>query len=358
MNYFAKAAPKIAEPLFRQSPAAEAKAPHPSAPSFPHTRLRRNRQAPWIRNLVAENALCVNDLIWAGFVVEGHGKREPIPSMPGVVRYSIDELAAEVEELSSLGVNAVALFPAHAPEEKDERGSLATDPDNLICRAVRAVKKAAPNIGVICDVALDPFTTHAHDGILKGQKILNDETVDILCRQALAQVQAGCDVIAPSDMMDGRIGTIRRTLDEAGFTDTILLAYAAKYASAYYGPFRDALNSRGKLRGDKKTYQMDPANVDEALREVAMDINEGADIVMVKPALPYLDVLAKVKETFAMPTFAYQVSGEYAMLKAAIAAGWVDPKIFMETLLCLKRAGADAILTYAAKEAAQIIKAG
>jgi porphobilinogen synthase len=346
MNYFTKLQPLLKET--HREPG--------HGPAFPATRMRRNRQSPWIRNLVAENALSVNDLIWAGFVVDGKGVREPIPSMPGVARLSADELVAEAQELASLGVQAMAVFPAHDPSEKDEEGTLATDPDNLICRAVREVKKAVPEMGIICDVALDPFTSHAHDGLLSEDRILNDETIEILCRQALVQAQAGCDVIAPSDMMDGRVGAVRRALDEAGFQNTLILAYAAKYASAYYGPFRDALNNRGKLRGDKKTYQMDPANSDEALREVALDINEGADIVMVKPALPYLDILRRVKESFSMPTFAYQVSGEYAMLKGAIEQGWVDPRIMMETLLCIKRAGADAILTYAAKEAALFLK--
>ncbi|HVY12941.1 MAG TPA: porphobilinogen synthase, partial [Alphaproteobacteria bacterium] len=300
----------IAKTLLRPVLKPEKKALEAQAPGFPATRLRRNRQAPWVRNLVAENALSVNDLIWAGFVIEGKGRREPIPSMPGVSRLSIDELVAEAQELQSLGINAIALFPSHDAQEKDEQGSLAIDPDNLICRAVRAVKQACPNMGVICDVALDPFTSHAHDGLLHEGRILNDETVDVLCRQALVQARAGCDVIAPSDMMDGRIGAIRRCLDEAGFENVILLAYAAKYASAYYGPFRDALNNRGALAGDKKTYQMNPANSAEALREVGMDVAEGADIVMVKPALPYLDVLRLVKNEFQMPTFAYQVSGE------------------------------------------------
>ena len=327
------------------------------APSFPATRMRRNRQSPWIRNLVAENSLSVNDLIWTGFVVDGVRRREPIESMPGIVRYSIDELVAEARELDTLGLSAIALFPSHMPEEKDEDGSLATDPDNLICRAVRAVKQALPHVGVMCDVALDPFTTHAHDGLVRDGRIVNDETVEVLCRQALVQAKAGCDVIAPSDMMDGRVGAIRGALDQAGFQDVVILSYAAKYASAYYGPFRDALNNRGALSGDKKTYQMDPANSDEALREVALDLAEGADIVMVKPGLPYLDIIARVKATFGVPTFAYQVSGEYAMLQAACDAGWVDGKrIWPETMMAFKRAGADAILTYAAKDIAKALK--
>lgn len=328
-----------------------------AGPAFPATRMRRNRQAPWVRHLVAEHQLSVNDLIWTGFVVEGVKKRIPIPSMPGIVRYSIDELVAEAQELAELGINAIALFPCLESDQKDDKGSLALDPDNLICRAVRAVKQSVPNMGIICDVALDPYTSHAHDGLLKNNVILNDETVEVLCRQSVLQAKAGCDIIAPSDMMDGRIGAIRKALDEAGFIDTIVLSYAAKYASAYYGPFRDALNNRGALKGDKKTYQMDAANSDEALREVALDIAEGADMVMVKPGLPYLDIIQRVKSTFRVPTFAYQVSGEYAMLRAAADNGWVDgERIFAETLLAFKRAGADAILTYAAKDAAKLIK--
>lgn len=326
-------------------------------PSFPHTRLRRTRQTAWLRNLVAENAVSVNDLIWTGFVVEGKGVREPIPSMPAVSRLSIDELVAEAQEVKSLGINAMAIFPALDNKLKNAKGSEATNPDNLICRAVSAVKKAVPDLGIICDVALDPFTDHAHDGLLVDGKILNDETVEILCQQALVQVRAGCDIIAPSDMMDGRIGAIRKALDGAGFQDKLILSYAAKYASGFYGPFRDALNNKGSLKGDKKTYQMDAANSDEALREVAMDIKEGADMVMVKPGLPYLDIVHRVKTTFNMPTFVYQVSGEYAMWKAAAQNGWVDSdRILMETMLSFKRAGADAILTYAAKDVAKLLK--
>jgi porphobilinogen synthase len=377
----------LPRPVVRDlQPSVTSEAPAAGAPSFPSTRMRRNRQSPWVRNLVAENALSVNDLVWTGFVVEGVKKRVAIPSMPGVFRYSIDELVAEVQELAALGLNAIALFPCLEPDQKDDKGSLALDPDNLICRAVRAVRQAAPEIGIICDVALDPFTSHAHDGLIRAvgplapdrlrggdsrsaegmapsaetsrekYVILNDETVDVLCHQAVLQARAGASVIAPSDMMDGRIGAIRKSLDSAGFQDVILLSYAAKYASAYYGPFRDALNNRGMLKGDKKTYQMDPANSDEALREVAMDLNEGADMVMVKPGLPYLDIIARVKQTFGVPTFAYQVSGEYAMLRGAIDNGWVDERILLETMLAFKRAGADAILTYAAKDIAKLIK--
>ena len=326
-------------------------------PSFPSTRLRRTRQTPWLRNLVAENAVSVNDLIWTGFVVEGSGVREPIPSMPAVHRLSIDELVAEAQELKSLGINAMAIFPAVDNKLKNANGSEATNPDNLICRAVSAVKKAVPEIGIICDVALDPFTDHAHDGLLVDGKILNDATLEILCQQALVQVRAGCDIIAPSDMMDGRVGAIRKALDAAGFQDKLILSYAAKYASGFYGPFRDALNNKGSLKGDKKTYQMDAANSDEALREVAMDIEEGADIIMVKPGLPYLDIVHRVKATFNMPTFVYQVSGEYAMWKAAAQNGWIDSdRILLETMLSFKRAGADAILSYAAKDVAKLLR--
>ncbi len=326
------------------------------AQSFPNSRLRRTRQTPWLRNLVAENTLTINDLIWTGFVMEGSALREPIASLPGVARLSIDELVAEAQELKSLGINAMAVFPALDPKIKNATGSEAVNPDNLICRAVSAVKKAVPEMGIICDVALDPFTDHAHDGLLVDGKILNDETVEILCTQALVQVKAGCDIIAPSDMMDGRIGAIRKALDNNGFQDKLILSYAAKYASGFYGPFRDALNNKGSLKGDKKTYQMDAANSDEAIREVAMDINEGADMVMVKPGLPYLDIVSRVKQTFNMPTFVYQVSGEYAMMKAAAANGWIDgERILMETMLCFKRAGADAILTYAAKDVAKLL---
>lgn len=324
---------------------------------YPSTRLRRPRQTQWLRNLVAEHTVTVNDLIWTGFVVEGKGVREPIPSMPAVHRLSIDELVAEAQEVHALGIPAMAIFPALDAKLKNAKGSEATNPDNLICRAVAAVKKAVPDVGIICDVALDPFTDHAHDGLLVDGKILNDETVEILCQQALVQVRAGCDIIAPSDMMDGRVGAIRKALDDAGLQDKLILSYAAKYASGFYGPFRDALNNKGSLKGDKKTYQMNPANGEEALREVAMDIAEGADMVMVKPGLPYLDIVHRVKTTFNMPTFVYQVSGEYAMWKAAAQNGWIDSdRILMETMLSFKRAGADAILTYAAKDVAKLLK--
>ena len=327
--------------------------------AFPRTRLRRTRRYDWSRRLVAENALSTDDLIWPVFVIEGEEKREAVPSMPGVDRLSIDLMVDAVAGAGDLGIPAVALFAFVDPALKTPDAREATNPDNLICRAVRAVKESHPGIGVLCDVALDPFNSDGHDGLLRDGEILNDETVEVLCRQALVQAEAGCDVIAPSDMMDGRIGAIRGALDGAGLEGVKILAYSAKYASAFYGPFRDAVGSGGMLTGDKKTYQMDPANSEEALREVALDLEEGADMVMVKPGLPYLDVVRRVKDTFGVPTMVYQVSGEYAMLKAAAANGWLDnDKAVMESLLAFKRAGADAILTYAAPEAAELLRSG
>ncbi|WP_316976438.1 porphobilinogen synthase [Shumkonia mesophila] len=323
---------------------------------FPATRMRRNRRAPWARRLVAENSLSVADLIWPVFVVEGKGQRQPVPSMPGVDRLSIDQLVEEVGRAKALGIPAIAVFPYVEAALKTPDAREAVNPDNLVCRAARAVKAAHPDIGVICDAALDPFNADGHDGIVRDGVILNDETLEVLCRQSVVQAEAGCDVIAPSDMMDGRIGAIRKALDDAGRTDVLIMSYAAKYASAFYGPFRDAIGSKGALKGDKKTYQMDPANSDEALREVAMDIDEGADMVMVKPGLPYLDVVRRVKDAFGMPTFVYNVSGEYAMLKAAAGQGWLDnDRVVLETLLAFKRAGADGILTYLAVEAAELL---
>jgi len=333
----------------------------PAFPSgaYPRVRMRRNRRTDWTRRLVAENAVTANDLIWPVFVKEGPGAREPIPTMPGVDRLSIEALVDAAGEAASLGIPLVAVFPATPPALKSERGEEATNPDNLVCRAVRALKKAHPHLGVMCDVALDPFTTHGHDGVLRDGDVHNDETVEILCRQALVQAEAGCDVIAPSDMMDGRVGAIRRALDEAGFAHVQIMAYAAKYASAFYGPFRDAIGSKSNLgKADKRTYQMDPANGDEALREVALDLSEGADMVMVKPGMPYLDVVRRVKDTFRVPTFAYQVSGEYAMLMGAVERGWLDESVVIEALLGFKRAGADGILTYSAVAAAKRLKAG
>lgn len=331
---------------------------HP-APSFPATRMRRNRKSDWSRRLVSENALSVNDLLWPLFLVEGEGKREAVPTMPGVDRLSVDEAVAAAEEAASFGIPVIALFPYTSAEKRDPAGSLAHDPDNLVCRATRAIKKAVPNIGVLCDVALDPYTSHGHDGLMSGDTILNDETVEALVKQALVQVDAGCDIIAPSDMMDGRIGAIRAGLEAGGHTNTQIMSYAAKYASAFYGPFRDAIGSTGALKGDKRTYQMDPANGGEALREVALDIAEGADMVMVKPGMPYLDIVTRVKSEFGMPTFAYQVSGEYSMIAGAIERGWFDRnRIILESLTAFRRAGADGVLTYFALEVAKALKAG
>jgi porphobilinogen synthase len=323
---------------------------------FPATRMRRLRAADWSRRLVAENRLSTDDLIWPVFVVDGENVRQPVGSMPGVDRLSVDLLGGAAETAAGLGIPVIALFPYTDPAKRTPRGEEALNPDNLVCRSIRALKKAAPDVGVLCDVALDPYTSHGHDGLMKGGEILNDETVEVLTAQALVQADAGCDIIAPSDMMDGRVGAIRRELEAKGFTKVQIMAYAAKYASAFYGPFRDAVGSSATLTGDKRTYQMDPANSDEALREVALDIAEGADSVMVKPGMPYLDIVRRVKETFRVPTFAYQVSGEYAMLKAAAANGWLDgEKTMMESLLAFKRAGADGVLTYFAPEAAKLL---
>ena len=324
---------------------------------FPRTRMRRNRRDRWTRRLVAENRLSADDFIWPVFVVDGEGKREPVASMPGVVRFSVDLLGEAMDGAKELGIPAIAVFPNTDPALKTADGREAVNPDNLVCRAVRAAKAAYPDMGVLCDVALDPFNSDGHDGLVRDGYVVNDETVEILCRQSVVQAQAGCDIIAPSDMMDGRVGAIRQALDGAGFEHVRIMAYAAKYASGFYGPFRDAVGSGGALKGDKKTYQMDPANSDEAMREVALDIGEGADMVMVKPGLPYLDIVHRVKATFGVPTFVYNVSGEYAMLKAAAAQGWLDyDKVMMECLMACKRAGADGILTYAALEAARILR--
>lgn len=322
--------------------------------SFPHRRMRRLRRTPWLRALVAEHRLHPSDLIQPLFVREGRDLREPVPSLPGIDRLSIDQLLPTVERCLELGIPAVALFPVTPPERKSTGGEEAWNPDNLMCRAIRAIKARLPEIGVIGDVALDPYTTHGQDGIVRDGVILNDETLVALRRQAVCLAEAGCDVVAPSDMMDGRVAAVREALDEAGHADTVVLAYAAKYASAFYGPFRDAVGSKAALgTADKRTYQMDPANLAEALREVALDIAEAADMVMVKPGLPYLDVVRAVKETFAFPTLVYHVSGEYAMVKAAGERGWLDAEACMlECLLAFRRAGADAILTYAAMETA------
>ncbi len=325
--------------------------------AFPRVRMRRMRGAPWSRRLACEHSLSVDDLIWPVFIAEGKAVSEPIASMPGVSRLSIDRLVDAAAQARDLGIPAMALFPATPPALKSPEGREAFNPENLVCRAVRAIKAQVPDIGLIADVALDPYTDHGHDGLMREGRILNDETVEALCAQAVVQAQAGVDVIAPSDMMDGRIGAVRDALDHAGFSDVLILSYAVKYASAFYGPFRDAVNSKGFLKGDKKTYQMDPANADEALREAALDVAEGADMLMVKPGLPYLDIIRSVKNTFRMPTLAYHVSGEYAMLRAACDAGWLDyGKALSETLLCFNRAGCDAILTYAACDAARLIR--
>ncbi len=349
-----KLRPREADPTIDGEP-READAPG----TFPRVRMRRNRRHDWTRRLVAEAKLSVDDLIWPLFIVEGKGKRSPVESMPGVERRSIDLLVKAAGEAASLGVPAVALFPNTPAERKDDEGSEATNPDNLVCRAIAAVKDAHPDLGVICDVALDPYTSHGHDGVIRDGYVANDETLDVLVRQAVVQARAGCDVIAPSDMMDGRVGAIRAALDTEGFEHVCIMAYAAKYASAFYGPFRDAVGSSSILKGDKRTYQMDPANSDEALREVALDLDEGADMIMVKPGMPYLDVLRRVKETFGVPTYAYQVSGEYAMLRAAALNGWLDgERVMMESLLAFKRAGADGVLSYFALDAAKKLAGG
>jgi len=319
--------------------------------------MRRLRRHDWTRRLVAENMLSPADFIWPVFVIEGDNKREAIASMPGVERLSVDLLTHAAKEAAQLGIPVIALFPQTPAGLKTEDGREALNPDNLVCRAVRAIKAAVPQIGVLCDVALDPYTSHGHDGLLRDGYVQNDATVDVLVQQSLTQVQAGCDIIAPSDMMDGRIGVIRAALEKAGHHDTLLMAYAAKYASAFYGPFREAVGSAKSLTGDKRTYQMDPANGDEAMREVALDIAEGADMVMVKPGMPYQDLVWRVKERFGVPTFAYQVSGEYAMLSAAFEKGWLErDRAILESLLGFKRAGASGILTYFAVEAAKLLK--
>ena len=330
-----------------------------SHPSFPQTRMRRNRAEEWVRRLTRESNVTPDDLIWPMFVQPGSAARTPVPSMPGIDRLSIDLVVEAVGEAKALGIPAVAIFPVTPRELKSDDGKEATNADNLVCRTVRAIKEKHDDIGVICDVALDPYTTHGQDGIVQDGKILNDETVEVLCQQAFVQAQAGCDVIAPSDMMDGRVDAIRRALDDEGFDDVNLLAYSAKYASAFYGPFRDAVGSAQSLgSADKRTYQMDPANSDEAIREVALDVAEGADMVMVKPGMPYLDIVRRVKDAFGLPTFVYQVSGEYAMLRGAADRGWLDwNKVILESMVCFKRAGADGVLTYAAPQIARLLGA-
>jgi porphobilinogen synthase len=323
--------------------------------------MRRNRRDAWTRRLVAEHALTTDDLIWPIFVIEGTNEERPVASMPGQVRVTVDRLAKHVEQAVELGVPAVAIFPVTPPEAKDAEGTEALNPNNLMCRAARELRRAYPELGLVGDVALDPYTDHGHDGVLRetrsGDYVHNDDSVAILARQAVNQAEAGVDCLAPSDMMDGRIGAIRAALDAQGFIDARIMSYAAKYASAFYGPFRDALGSGKALRGDKKTYQMDPANTDEALREVALDLAEGADMVMVKPGMPYLDIVRRVKDRFGVPTFAYQVSGEYAMIMAAVNNGWLEhERAMLESLLAFKRAGANGVLSYFAVDAARVLK--
>ena len=323
---------------------------------FPETRMRRLRRTDWSRRLVRETALSVDDLIWPLFVIDGENTREPVASMPDVERLSVDLAVEAAREAADLGIPVIALFPNTPADLRSADGAEAFNADNLVCRATQAIKSAVPEIGILCDVALDPYTTHGHDGLMSGDEILNDETVDALIRQTLNQVAAGCDIIAPSDMMDGRIGAIRAALETEDYTDTLIMAYSAKYASAFYGPFRDAVGSGGRLKGDKRTYQMDPANSDEALQEIALDIEEGADMVMVKPGLPYLDIVSRCKQSFGVPTFTYQVSGEYAMLAGAVAQGWLErDTAILETLTAFKRAGADGILSYFARDAARLL---
>jgi porphobilinogen synthase len=322
---------------------------------FPTTRLRRMRQHDWSRRMMRENTLTPDDLIWT-LVVTDKAHSEPVASMPGVTRLTVADAAKAAVEARALGIPAIAVFPNVDAARKDAQGSEADNPDGLVAHAIKAMKDAAPEVGIICDVALDPFTDHGHDGLIENGVIVNDATVERLCAQALTQARAGCDVIAPSDMMDGRVGAIRAALDAEGFQHVMILSYAAKYASAFYGPYRDAIGSSVALKGDKKTYQMDPANTDEALREVELDIAEGADMVMVKPGMPYLDIVARVKSAFALPTYVFQVSGEYAMIQAAAANGWIDgERAMLESLLAFKRAGADGVLTYFAPRAAKIL---
>ena len=327
---------------------------------FPATRLRRTRATPWSRALHRETVLTPGDLIWPLFVTEGAGVEEPIASLPGVSRWSVDLVAARAREAAALGIPCLALFPNTQPDRRSEDGKEALNPDNLMCRAIRAIKDACgDDIGVLTDVALDPYTSHGQDGLIDAAGyVLNDATAEMLVGQSLNQAAAGADVIAPSDMMDGRIAAIREALEDAGHVNVQIMSYAAKYASAFYGPFRDAVGSRGLLKGDKKTYQMDPANAEEALREVALDIGEGADSVMVKPGLPYLDIIRRVKDNFEVPVFAYQVSGEYAMIEAAVAAGAGErDALVLETLLAFKRAGCSGVLTYHAVHAARLLGA-
>ena len=322
-----------------------------------HRRLRRNRKADWSRRLVQENALSVDDLIWPVFIIEGENRREDIAAMPGISRYTVDLVVREAEKAAKLGIPAIAPFPNVDLSKRDVTGSEILNPDNLICQFIRAVKKAVPEIGIITDAALDPFTSHGHDGILSDGIIDNDKSVEQIVRAAVLQAEAGSDVIAPSDMMDGRIGSVREALDARSHQNVSIMSYTAKYASAFYGPYREAINTGGLLKGDKRTYYIDPGNSDEAMREAEMDIAEGADMLMVKPGLPYLDIIRRMKDEFAMPTYAYQVSGEYSMIEAASANGWIDgERAMMESLLAFKRAGADGILTYYAPKVAEVLQ--
>ncbi len=330
---------------------------------YPTTRMRRVRQTDWSRRLVTENHLAPSDFIWPVFVQPGTNQRNEISSMPGVFRMSIDVLETAVAEARDLGIPAIAIFPETDPAKKTDGAEEAINPDNLVCQTVGQLKSAVPDIGIICDVALDPYTSHGQDGLVRDGVVVNDESVQMLCEQALVQARAGCDVIAPSDMMDGRIGEIRMALDQEGFENVMIMSYAAKYCSAFYGPFRDAIGSKSNLSkgnvggGGKHSYQMNPANTNEAIREVELDINEGADMVMVKPGMPYLDIVQRVKSTFGVPTFAYQVSGEYAMMMAAVQNGWLDrDAVMMESLMGFKRAGCDGVLTYFAVEAAKLLR--
>ena len=321
--------------------------------AFPSMRLRRMRAAEWSRRLIRESVLTSNDLIWTIILSDGPKDRDPVPIMPGVDRVNIDSLIEDALKAANLGIPALAIFPHINPKYKDSQASEVLNPQGLIPEAIRAVKQAVPDIGIIVDVALDPYTDHGHDGLMQGDKILNDATIDKLAKAALILAEAGADIVAPSDMMDGRIGTIRTTLEAHNYPDIMIMSYAAKYASGFYGPYRDAIGTASALKGDKRTYQMDPPNSDEALREVALDIAEGADMVMVKPGLPYLDIIRRVKDEFSMPTYAFQVSGEYAMLRAAGDKGWLDyERVMLESLTSLKRAGCDGILTYAAAQIA------
>jgi porphobilinogen synthase len=325
--------------------------------SFPALRMRRGRVAPWMRAMIAENRLHPSDFIWPVFICDGRDREEPIGSLPRVSRWSVDRLGAKAREAADVGIPCIALFPNTPESLRTDDAREALNKDNLICQAIRAIKDAVPEIGVLTDVALDPYTSHGHDGLVDSEGyVINDATVEVLVQQAVVQADAGADIVAPSDMMDGRVGAIRSALEEAGHHNVAIMAYAAKYASAFYGPFREAVGSLGRLKGDKRGYQMDPANIDEALREVELDLGEGADFVMVKPGLPYLDVVARVKDAFGVPTFVYQVSGEYAMIEAAAAAGAGDrDALILETLLAFKRAGASGVLTYHALDAARLI---